>query len=364
MQNKRSIFLYPFSLIYGLITGFRNFLYNAEILNSTEFNMPVICVGNLAVGGTGKTPHTEYLIDLLKKEFNVAVLSRGYKRKTRGFRIASNTLKVEDIGDEPLQMFRKFPDITVAVDRNRVHGVNEILKVKPDTNVIILDDGFQHRRITPGYSILLSTFDRLMIKDHILPYGNLRESRKNMRRADIILVTKSPESVTAIQRRIIVKEIDKAPYQNLYFTSMDYKKPVPVFEANDPEVDIFTPAQTKETGIVLVTGIADPEPLSEYLHTKAREIINMPFGDHHRFSLNDIEKIRNAWRSLKSSRKYLITTEKDAVRLQEFANIAEPFRSAFYYIPLGIFFLNDDQEEFDNLIIDYVRKNRRNNRIS
>ncbi len=364
MQKRRSIFLYPLSLIYGLITGIRNFLYNSGILRSYEFPIPVICVGNLAVGGTGKTPHTEYLIDLLKKEFNVAVLSRGYKRKTRGFLFAGNEPLVDDIGDEPLQMFRKFPGITIAVDRKRVHGVREILKEKPDTNVILLDDAFQHRSITPGFSILLSDFARLMIRDHMLPYGNLRESFRNMRRADIILITKSPETISAIQRRLIVKEIEKAPYQNLYFTSIIYRNPVPVFEGKDPDEDIFPISRKEDTGIVLVTGIANPEPLSEYLKDKAGELINLPFGDHHRFNKYDIEKITVKWNSLKSSLKYLITTEKDAVRLREFANIAEPVRSAFYYIPVGIHFLNDDQEEFDNLIIDYVRKNKRNNRIS
>ncbi len=364
MQKRRSIFLYPLSLVYGLITGIRNFLYNAEILKSHEFKIPVICVGNLAVGGTGKTPHTEYLIELLRENFNVAVLSRGYKRETRGFLIAGKVSLTEDIGDEPMQMLRKFPEITIAVDRRRVHGVNEILKGKPDTNVIILDDGFQHRSITPGFSILLSAYERLMINDHMLPYGNLRESIGNMRRADIILITKSPETISPIQRRLVVKDIGKAPYQNLYFTSITYKKPLPVFDDTDPEDDIISTANAGDRGIVLVTGIANPEPLSEYLHNKAGEMISLSFSDHHRFDKNDIEKIKEAWNSLKSFRKYLITTEKDAVRLREFTNFAEPFRAAFYYIPVGIHFLNDDQEEFDNLIIDYVRKNKRNNRIS
>ena len=230
MVKRRSIFLYPFSLIYGLITGIRNFLYNTDILTSFEFNLPVICVGNITVGGTGKTPHTEYLIRLLRENFRVATLSRGYKRKTRGFQIATSSSLVSDIGDEPLQMYRKFPDITVAVDRNRVHGVNTILKERPETEVIILDDGFQHRKIKPGFSILLSDFDRLMVRDNLLPYGNLRESLDNIRRADIILITKSPENISPIQRRIIVKEINKAPYQNLFFTSLKYNDPVPLFE--------------------------------------------------------------------------------------------------------------------------------------
>ena len=365
MGRRRSIFLYPLSLLYGLITGFRNFLYNAGILKSHEFPVPVIGVGNLTVGGTGKTPLTEYLVNLLRKDLNVAVLSRGYKRKTRGFLFACEASRTEDIGDEPMQISRKFPGITVAVDRRRVHGVREIRKERPDTGVIILDDAFQHRSITPGYSILLSDFERLMIRDQMLPYGNLRESIGNMRRADIILITKSPETVSPIQRRLIVKEIQKAPYQNLYFTSTTYEKPLPVFNNIEAEDDILIRSkEAGDPGIILVTGIANPGPLSEYLQKMAGEIISLSFGDHHRFNNNDIEKILKAWKSLKSSRKYLITTEKDAVRLREFTNIAEPVRAAFYYIPVGIHFLNDDQKEFDNLIIEYVRKNKRNNRVS
>jgi tetraacyldisaccharide 4'-kinase len=362
MPERRSIFLYPVSLIYGLITSARNFLYDAEVLKSHEFNIPVICVGNLAVGGTGKTPHTEYLADLLRKSFIVAVLSRGYKRGTRGFRLAEANSSVNDIGDEPMQIHRKFPDVMVAVDGDRVSGVRTILIEKPQTGVIILDDGFQHRRITPGFSVLLTDFSRLMINDAMLPYGNLRENIHNMRRADVILITKSPENISPIQRRIIVKEIRKSPYQNLYFTSLTYQDPLPVFE-NTGKGPILCSGK-ENTGIILVTGIANPKPLSEHLQKSSGEIIHIAFGDHHRFSEKDIEKINGAWQNLKSERKYVITTEKDAARLREFTNIAEPFRSAFFYIPVGINFLNNDKDEFDNLIVDYVRKNKRNNRIS
>ncbi len=177
MIHIKYILLYPVSLIYGLITGFRNFLYDSRILSIREFPFPVICVGNITVGGTGKTPHTEYLAGIAKKSFKVATLSRGYKRKTRDFRIASSSSLVSEIGDEPMQIFRNFPDVLVTVDRNRVNGVKRILKEYPETEVIILDDGFQHRRITPGFSILLSDFERLFIRDHMLPYGNLRESK-------------------------------------------------------------------------------------------------------------------------------------------------------------------------------------------
>jgi tetraacyldisaccharide 4'-kinase len=363
MNHIKNILLYPLSFLYGVITGIRNFLYDTGILRSVEFPFPVICVGNITVGGTGKTPHTEYLARLLSEYFKVATLSRGYKRKTHDFRIASSSSMVSDIGDEPMQICRNFPDVIVSVDKNRVHGVKMILKQYPDTEVIILDDAFQHRRITPGFSILLSDFERLIVRDHMLPYGNLRESKTNMSRADIILITKTPENISPIQRRLIVKEIDKSPYQNLYFTSFRYKSPVPVF-ANIPEIMPDEILSGEGCGLVLITGIANPQPLKEYLEKSYNEIIHLSFPDHHNFSEKDLRTITEAYNNLQAETRYLFTTEKDAVRLREFTNIAEPIRSAFFYIPVGIFFLNEDREEFDNLIINYVRKNHRNNRVS
>ena len=364
MDSNKNILLYPLSLIYGAVTGIRNFMYDTGILPRHEFNIPVICVGNITVGGTGKTPHTEYLVELLNKKFKVATLSRGYLRKSSGFRIASPSDNIDKIGDEPYQIFRKFPEITVAVDRDRVNGVNSILKEKPDTDVIILDDGFQHRRITPGFVILLTDFGRLMINDHLLPYGRLRESISSMSRADIILVTKSPENISPIQRRIIVKEINKSPYQNLYFTSLEYKDPRPVFDQPVIKKLILSSAKKEKSSIVLVTGIANPQPLKEYLSVYFKEIVHLSYTDHHKFTEKDISKISGAFHGMVSSEKFVITTEKDAVRLREFTNIAENLRSLTYYIPLGIKFLNNDKDEFDNLIFEYVRKNKRNNRIS
>lgn len=360
MLNSKKILLYPLSLIYGAITSFRNFLYNTTIIESVQFDIPVICIGNLTVGGTGKTPHTEYIAGLLSDQFKVATLSRGYKRKSKGFRIADTNSGVQDIGDEPLQIHRKLPHILVTVDRNRVNGVNRILTEHPETDVIILDDGFQHRKITPGFSILLTDYNRLMINDHLLPYGRLRESISNMKRADMILVTKSPQNLSAIERRIIVREMNKQHGQNLYFTTYIYGDPVPVFEEHCQNGTI----NPDGSDIVLVTGIANPLPLYEHIQKRCREIKHLSFPDHHDFTAEDVSRITNAYDQLTSSSKYLVTTEKDAVRLREFANIAQPVKSAFYYIPVRIDFLNDDRGEFDNIIVDYVRKNKRNNRIS
>lgn len=364
MKRKKYILLYPFSLIYGTVTSIRNFLYNSEVLRGHEFRMPVICVGNITVGGTGKTPHCEYLINLLKNNYHVALLSRGYKRKTSGFRIVTPDMSPSEAGDEPLQICRKFPEITVAVDRNRVRGVNSILKEYPDTEIIILDDGFQHRKIIPGLSIILTDFNRLMVRDHLLPYGELRENARNMYRADLVLITKSPENISPMQRRLIVKEINKAPYQNLFFTSLKYFSPAPLFPENAAKRSIPSECNREKNGIVLVTGIADPGPLREHVNRFADEIIHLDYPDHYTFTPGDFEKIDEAFSSLASQEKFIITTEKDSLRIKEFANIAEPLKASMWYIPLEIFFLNNDQNEFDNLISDYVRKNKRINRLS
>lgn len=361
MSDRGNILLYPVSLIYSVITGVRNLLFDKGFFSQQKFNLPVICVGNITVGGTGKTPHTEYLVNLLSKQFHVATLSRGYLRKSKGFRIVSPSDNIINTGDEPLQICRKFPGAVVAVDRDRVNGVKSILKERPGTEVIILDDGFQHRRIIPGLTILLTDFGRLMMNDHLLPYGQLRESVSNMSRADIILVTKSPEDLLPVRRRIIVKEINKAPWQNLYFTSLEYKDPLPVFNNTGMKKFQLPEHENSEQGIVLLTGIANPLPLKEHLAAYFREIVHISFPDHHKFSEKDLAGISEAFDNLRSPEKFIITTEKDAVRLREFTNIAEQIRSSTWYIPVGVKFLNDDKAEFDNLIFEYVRKNKRDN---
>lgn len=364
LSRKRSIILYPLSLIFGLVTGIRNFLYNSGVLKSHEFKLPVICIGNITVGGTGKTPHCEYLIGLLKESFRVALLSRGYKRKSSGFIIVKPGMPVSETGDEPLQISIMHSDITVAADRNRVNGINRIISEKPDTELIILDDGFQHRRVTPGLSILLTDYSRLMIYDYLLPYGELRESISNMYRADVIVVTKSPLNITPIERRLIVKNMNKAAYQNLFFTGYEYGEPLPVF--GEVRTSGKSPVREKreKCGIVLVTGIASPDPLREYLNGFASEIIHLQYPDHHSYSDADIIRINEAFNNLVTEIKFVVTTSKDAVRFREFSNIADSLKSSFFYIPVRVVFLNDEKTEFDNLIFEYVRKNKRNSRIS
>ncbi|MDR2887657.1 MAG: tetraacyldisaccharide 4'-kinase [Bacteroidales bacterium] len=365
MSSHRSFLLYPFALVYRLVTDFRNFLYNTGILPSHEFAVPVISVGNLTVGGTGKTPHTEYLAGLLQKQFGVAILSRGYKRNSKGFRIVTAASTAGEAGDEPLQTARKYPGVIVAVDRSRKNGIRKIMQQFPETEVILLDDAFQHRQITPGLSILLSNCGRLMTRDHMLPYGNLREKISNMRRADVIIITKSPLGMLPMQKRLIVKEIAKAPYQHLFFTTVRYGTPQPLGSGSTlPPPDFSAPDRT---GILLVTGIANPDPLKEFIQTLASEVIHLKYPDHCRFREKDIAAMGESFKRLVSPAKYIITTEKDAVRLGGLAGITDITNSPYppvYYIPIDIDFLYDSKNDFNKLITDYVRKNKRDNRIS
>jgi tetraacyldisaccharide 4'-kinase len=357
MFDNKNLLLYPLSLIYGMATGLRNFLFNAGILKSEKFSIPVICVGNITMGGTGKTPHTEYLAALLSSNFNVAILSRGYKRSTSDFNLVVSSSSVQESGDEPLQMARKFPGVLVAVERNRVKGIRKILEIRPETEVIILDDGFQHRRLSPGLSVLLSDFSKPVTEDHLLPYGSLRESRNNIRRADIILITKTPENISPETRRAIKRTFEELPHQDLFFTSLKYGQPVPVYnyvpQNFNSEWNSFS-----DNGAVLVTGIANPARFEDHLKRTFSKIIHLSFRDHHNFTEEDMKKISKAWNQLKTPVRYVITTEKDAVRLRGIRGLEEEIKSALYYIPVEIEFLNNDKDEFDKIICDYVRRSK------
>lgn len=357
MGNTRNFLLYPFSILFRLVTDIRNILYNSGILKSVEFNIPIICVGNITVGGTGKTPHTEYLIATLKDKSKVAVLSRGYKRSTKGFRIATSASTTCEVGDEPLQIKRKFPEIVVAVDGNRVRGVKAILDEFPETEVIILDDGFQHRHIKPGFSILLTDFSRLISRDYLLPYGNLRESVRNTARANIIIVTKSPPYIGSETRIKTAEELKITSGQQLFFTTLTNGWARPVFNEVPDHILLFSEENKAKKGALLITGIAEPKQLRTYLGNYFGEIKHIEYSDHHRFTRSDLTRIVNSWNTLEHPEKYIITTEKDAVRLREFDNIEGPVKESMYYLPAGIEFLNDESKLFDNLITAYVRKN-------
>ncbi|MCX6257611.1 MAG: tetraacyldisaccharide 4'-kinase [Bacteroidia bacterium] len=362
MNNKRNIFynlvLLPLSLIYSLFIYIRNRLFDYNILRSEEFDIPVISIGNIHVGGTGKTPHVEYITSLLKKDFKLGVLSRGYKRLTRGFVSATSESTVSDIGDEPRQIRQKFPDIDLAVDGNRVRGINTLLDMNDSLDVILLDDAYQHRYVKPGISILLIDYHYPLYSDYMLPFGRLRESSSEKRRANIIIITKSPEEIKPIEKRILIKNVRPYPYQTLYFTSLRYSQPLPVFE-NGFTPPVFEDLKTGNCSVLLVTGIARPAPLTEFLGRYCKNITHMLFPDHHAYTKSELTSIASKFESLTLGKKIILTTEKDAMRFRDlkYKEIIELL--PVFYIPVSIYFLHDEQNNFDNQIIDYVKKNKR-----
>ncbi len=350
-------FLKILSLLYGLVVNIRNELFDLKILPSLQFDLPVISVGNITVGGTGKTPHTEYIVSLLKSSFKIATLSRGYKRKTRGFLLVDTNSTVAQVGDEPLQIKRKFNDCIVVVDSKRVRGIENLLKSPEAPEVIILDDAFQHRYVKPGLNILLTDYNRLITRDSLLPYGRLREPAFNRDRANIIIVTKCPAHIKPIDERIISTELFIRPYQQLYFTKLEYDDARPVF----PEEAIkLRDNLLNGLSILLFTGIANPHPLKEYLTHKTHNLLELRYPDHHNYSLKDLQEIVNNFVSLPEGERIILTSEKDMIRIREVENIPEMIREHLFYIPLTIRFLNEAGKDFDRKILNYVKDNKRN----
>lgn len=323
--------------------------------------MPVISVGNITVGGSGKTPHVEYLIRLLHNRYKVAVLSRGYKRKTKGYILAGKDSTMSDIGDEPYQMHSKFKDISVAVDRNRCNGIERLTsdgKTK-DTDVILLDDAYQHRYVKPGINILLVDYHRLIIYDKLLPAGRLRESKEGKTRADIVIVTKCPKDLKPMSFRVLSRAMDLFPYQQLYFTCLQYGNLESLFgNETRPLKDI---KQNEHT--LLITGIASPEQMVEDLKPYCRNITPLRFSDHHQFKADDICKINEAFAAMPEPR-LVITTEKDATRLENLDGLSEDVRKNIYTLPVEVKVMLDQQEKFDEVILSYVHKNSRNSTLT
>ncbi len=332
--------LFPFSILYDGITRFRNFLFDKEFLKSNSFDVPIIAVGNLSVGGTGKTPQIEYLIRLLKDQYHVAVLSRGYKRKSKGFLLADENSSVEDIGDEPMQYFKKFAALTVAVDANRSNGIKTLLEIKkPD--VILLDDAFQHRKVKAKYYILLTKYDDLYTDDFILPAGNLRESKKGAKRTDSIIVTKCPKNLSPREQEEIKKKLKLTQHQKLFFTTISYCDTL----KGDEEMSI---ADLVEKQVLLITGIANPKPLLSFLDQKNINSIHLPYADHHHFTTKDVNKIKKRFQQIKTEHKIILTTEKDFVRLENKLD-------KLYFIGIETKFLADIAA-FNSEIINTIKK--------
>jgi tetraacyldisaccharide 4'-kinase len=352
---KINEWLLPLSWLYGLGVRFRNFLFDVGILKSQDYKVPIISVGNITVGGTGKTPHVEYLAKLLKDQFKVAVLSRGYKRKSHGYVLADKDTPMRQIGDEPYQMRQKFPGITVAVDKNRRRGIARL--TEDDTiDVILLDDAFQHRYVKPGINILLVDYHRLIIYDKLLPAGRLREPLPGKNRADIVIVTKCPKELKPMEYRVITRAMNLYAYQTLYFSTLEYGELRPVF----PQVrSSLTLSQLSSHNVLLLTGIASPRQLSEDLKPLVKSITPMAFADHHHFTQKDLLRLSATFEAMPSP-KVIITTEKDATRLNDAGELGDELRKAFYVIPVNIKFMLEQEDLFNQNIIGYVRKNSRN----
>jgi tetraacyldisaccharide 4'-kinase len=343
--------LLPFSWIYGLIVLIRNKLFDQGILKSVAFDLPVICIGNLAVGGSGKTPVTEYLVDLLQGK-RIAILSRGYGRDTKGFLVANADSSAHTIGDEPLQYFHKFKDITVAVCEDRTKGI-KLLKNEHD--VILLDDAFQHRKVSAGLNILLFEYAKFFKPQFLLPAGNLREAFSGFKRADLILVTKAPVPLAKKDHSDIEKKFKAVPQVPVLFSSLNYQKLIPIYSKH-----LLAPDLDAALHVHLLSGIANPKPLYDYLKQHSEDVVHHEFPDHYQFTLKDIARLVTSFKNDTAVHKVIVTTEKDAKRLLD-ASIKELLLDLpIFYLPVQIVINEADRHTFDQKILDYVSSTARN----
>lgn len=349
MLQYLKVLLYPFSMLYGLVMWTRNRFYDKKVLTAVEFDLPVIAVGNLSVGGTGKTPHVEHLIRILKDSFKVATLSRGYNRRSKGYLLANENSTAAQLGDEPMQFHLKFPGIEVCVGEERMLAIPQLLGEKPETQVILLDDAFQHRSVKPGLNILITDYSRRFTRDHVVPFGRLREGRKGYERANCIIVSKCPPAMTAAEKDAVRQEINPLPGQQLYFTSLKYGDLYDMF-SNTP---VNAPG---DTTILLVCGIARPEPLLQQLKQTFRQVYLLSFPDHYYYDGHDLDKISRELGNLPGTEKMVVTTEKDAVRLQLKAAKLHELNIPIAVMPVEISFLFGETDSFNNYIFDYVEQ--------
>ncbi len=336
------------AVIYGLATSLRNFLYNRKIFKSVRFDFPVISIGNLSAGGTGKSPHIEYLIFHLQYIYKVATLSRGYGRTSHGFFLADENSTASQIGDEPRQFKKKFPETIVSVCEDRVLGVPKILHHRPDADVLLLDDAFQHRSIRAGLSVLLTEYSNRFTQDDLLPVGWLREAKSNYHRADIIIVTKCPLNITKQEQEKIIAEIKPFSYQKVYFSTIQYAPLYSFYEV------LIKSELSKEVDVLLVCGIAKHEQLKSYLESKVRNVYVREYSDHHRFDRYDLETIRETFNNLGDTRKIIVTTEKDAARLEEQMNWFSENKIEIFVQPIAVTFIGDDGDRFNKDVLSYI----------
>lgn len=355
-QQRRTVLnaiLTPFSWLYGVGVWLRNLAFNVGLLKQESFDVPVVSVGNITVGGTGKTPHAEYIIEALCRRYRIGVLSRGYKRVTHGFILATDSLSPKDIGDEPYQIFHKFNGlITLAVCEDRRKGIREMLRIDPDINLIILDDAFQHRYVKPKVNIVLVDYTRPPFNDKLLPLGQLREPVDRLLQCDMVVVTKCPSDLSPVDIRAMKENLNLFPYQGLYFSNIRYADPVPVFPVPDPQIASLSWLQPDDT-VLCVTGIANPKPLVRYLRQFAAQVKVMHFDDHHYFTRKDFADIFNIFEQLEGQRKFIMTTEKDMVRILNNPYYPPEKRNVIYYIPIRVGLLETEGREF---ISELVKK--------
>jgi tetraacyldisaccharide 4'-kinase len=340
------LLLLPFSVLYGIVVLMRNILYDTGIFKSVGFEIPVICVGNLVVGGSGKSPVTEYLVSLLGNK-RIAILSRGYGRNTKGFIIADQTATAETIGDEPMQFYTKFPAVTVAVCEDRVKGIGLL---QADHDLVILDDAFQHRAVKPGFSILLFEYQKLQSWQFLLPAGNLREPFWGYKRANALLVTKAPLETAVGQRLQCERKFNDEAKENLFFSGLAYGQLIDLLSSEEkPLRDI-----SAGTTIFLLTGIANPRPLVAYLGQYSQNIRHYNYPDHYNFKPEDIKKLVRLFNQEPSADKLIITTEKDAQRLR--SNVLKELllNLSVFYLPVKIALQDEDKATFDQKILNYV----------
>lgn len=344
----------PFSIIYGTILFLRNKCYDWGIFKSTRFNFPTIVVGNLTLGGTGKTPHIEYLVRLLQVKHKTATLSRGYKRTSKGFVIANLNSTINEIGDEPLQYKLKFKDLVVAVDEKRVNGIKKIKEAHPDTQTILLDDAYQHRSLKAGLNILITEKDRLYNKDYVIPSGRLREFSSGSDRADIIIVSKTNKNLSSSDKKEIINQLNPQDYQTVYFSFIKYGEITPFKGTTNKVSNDFI-----QNDVLLLTGIAKPQPLVSKIKDEYNSVKHLAFSDHHHFNSSDIARIKKQYYNIKGNNKIIITTEKDIMRLSLPSIIEQLQDIPIFYIPIEVCFHDNKNHEFDNKILNYVTANSR-----
>ena len=342
------ILLLPISLLYHIVLSIRHKLYDWRILKSLRFEYPIIGVGNLNLGGTGKTPTVEYLIRLLKDNYHVATLSRGYGRKTKGFQLANSQSTYETVGDEPMQYFKKFPEIQVAVDEDRIEGVGKLLSCQFHPELILLDDAFQHRRIKAGLNILLTEYQHLYCDDFLFPAGTLRDIRSAAKRADIIVVSKSPKELDQSDKQQIIRRLKPTERQKVFFSSLEYAVLKPLNEAAGQA------SAENADSVLAFCGIAHPEPFVEEMRKRYKTVDFLPFGDHHAYTENDIKAILKRFASLDGANKIIVTTEKDAARLTNSPYLCQFECAPLYDLPIAVRF--HEEEKFNEEILSYVRK--------